>query len=319
MARSLKTPCRSERTPGDPEKLGLDCGCWYDPAMRVIPANDLSPFGRHQPYGALRRLLHFTQNAGTHWLGQRTALLVRRMGLRRLRARPVDVTVETLRARMRLYPFNNASEKRLLFTPQFSDREERRFIADRITPDMTFLDIGAGCGAGSLFVALRAGPRARVLAIEPQPLLFERLVYNLRQNPAATVKALDCAIADVEGPVKLFYNPFDLAETSMRIVNVDTGGGSFNASAKSLATLAHEEGLTRIDVMKLDVEGAEDLALEPFLTSEPESLWPRALVMAYSPAKWDVNLLGLLESRGYVRVARTRVYVMYERKDGGHD
>ena len=215
--------------------------------MRAIPANDLSPFGRHQPYGALRRLLHFTQNAGTHWLGQRAALLVRRFGLRRLRARPVDVTVETLKARMRLYPFNNASEKRLLFTPQFSDREERRFIAERITPDMTFLDIGAGCGAGSLFVALRAGPRARVLAVEPQPLLYERLVYNLRQNPAATVKALDCAIADVEGPVKLFYNPFDLAETSMRIVNVDTGGGSFNASAKSLATLAHEEGLARID------------------------------------------------------------------------
>jgi FkbM family methyltransferase len=282
--------------------------------MRAIPANDLSPFGRHQPNGALRRLLQFTRSAGTHWFGQRSALLVRRFGLRRLRARPVDVTVETLQARMRLYPSNNACEKRLLFTPQFSDREERRFLAERIAPDMTFLDIGAGCGAGSLFVALRAGPRARILAVEPQPLLYERLVYNLNQNPAATVKALDCAVADIEGPVKLFYNPYDLAETSMRIVNGEKGGGSFIAASKSLATLAHEEGIDRIDVMKLDVEGAEDLALEPFLASEPESLWPRALVLAYSPAKWDVNLLGLLESRGYVRVARTRVYVMYERK-----
>jgi FkbM family methyltransferase len=288
-------------------------------SMRAIPANDLSPFGRYQPHGALLRLLHFTRNAGTHWLGQRSALLVRRFGLRRLRARPVDVMVETLKARMRLYPHNNACEKRLLFTPQFSDREERRFIAERIAPDMTFLDIGAGCGAGSLFVALRAGPRARVLAVEPQPLLFERLVYNLRQNPASTVKAFDCAVADGEGPVTLFYNPVDLSETSMRIVNSENGGGSFSASAKSLATLADEEGLKRIDLMKLDVEGAEDLALESFLTSEPESLWPRALILAYSPAKWDVNLLGLLESRGYVRVARTRVYVMYERKGAGHD
>jgi FkbM family methyltransferase len=284
--------------------------------MRAIPANDLSPFGRHQPQGALRRLLHFTQHAGTHWLGQRAALLVRHLSLRRLRARPVDVMVDTLRARMRLYPFNNACEKRLLFTPQFSDREERRFLADRIAPDMTFLDIGAGCGAGSLFVALRAGPRARILAVEPQPLLFERLVYNLRQNPASTVKAMDCAVADVEGPVTLFYNPYELAETSMRIVNVEGGGGEFSAPAKSLATLAHEEGLKRIDVMKLDIEGAEDLALEPFLASEPESLWPRALILAYSPGKWDVDLLALLESRGYVRVARTRVYVMYERRNG---
>ncbi|MCI4680237.1 FkbM family methyltransferase [Rhodoblastus acidophilus] len=281
--------------------------------MRAIPANDLSPFGQYRPQGALRGLLRFTQSAGAHWLGQRMALLVRRIGLRRLRARPVDVTVDTLKARMRLYPYNNACEKRLLFTPQFSDREERRFLAARISPDITFFDIGAGCGAGSLFVALRAGPRARVLAVEPQPLLFERLVYNLRQNPAATVKALDCAVADVDGPVTLFYHSRDLAETSMRIVSAENSGGSFLAPAKSLATLAREEGLRRIDVMKLDVEGAEDLALEPFLTNEPESLWPHALVLAYSPAKWEVDLLGLLESRGYVPVARTKVYVMYER------
>ena len=287
--------------------------------MRAIPANDLSPFGHYRPQGALSRLLRFTQNAGAHWFGERAALLVRRIGLRRLRARPVDVTVETLKARMRLYPFNNACEKRLLFTPQFSDREERRFLAERIAPDMTFVDIGAGCGAGSLFVALRAGPRARVLAVEPQPLLFERLVYNLRQNPAATVKALDCALADIDGPVTLFYHAYDLAETSMRIVNAENDGISLRASAKSLATLAREEGLDRIDMMKLDVEGAEDLVLEPFLTAEPEHLWPRALVLAYSPAKWEVDLLGLLERRGYVPVARTKVYVMYERQGGAHD
>jgi FkbM family methyltransferase len=282
--------------------------------MRAPPVNDFSPFGEFRPHGALRRLLQFTQNAGQHWVGQRSALLARGIGLRRLRARPVDVTVETLHARMRLYPYNNACEKRLLFTPQLSDREERRFLAARMTPDMTFLDIGAGVGATSLFVAMRAGPRARMLAVEPQPMLFERLLFNLQQNPAATIKALDCAVADAEGAVTLFSNPFDLGETSMRIVNVEGGGGfSAHASAKSLATLAHEEGFERIDAMKLDVEGAEDLVLEPFLASEPESLWPRALILAYSPGKWDVDLCALLEDLGYVRVLRTRVYVIYER------
>ncbi len=287
--------------------------------MRATSDNDFSPFGEHRPHGALRRLLNFTQNAGMHWLGQRAALLVRGVGLRRLRARPVDVTVETLHARMRLYPYNNACEKRLLFTPQFTDREERRILASRITPDMTFLDIGAGVGASSLFVALRAGSRAKILAVEPQPLLFERLVYNLRQNPAATVKALDCAVADVDSEVTLFTNPFDLAETSMRIVNVEGGGGKVRVSAHSLATLAHEEGFGRIDAMKLDVEGAEDLVLEPYLAAEPREMWPRLLILAYSPGKWDVDLCALLEERGYRRILRTRVYVIYERdnEEGG--
>jgi hypothetical protein len=104
----------------------------------------------------------------------------------------------------------------------------------------------------------------------------------------------------------------------MRIVNVEGGGISASASAKSLATLAHEEGFERIDAMKLDVEGAEDLVLEPFLASEPQRFWPRALILAYSPGKWDVDLCALLEKLGYVRVLRTRVYVIYE-KAGDHE
>ena len=49
----------------------------------------------------------------------------------------------------------------------------------------------------------------------------------------------------------------------MRIVNAETGD-YLMVEARSLATLVREEGLRRIDVMKLDVEGAEDLVLEPF-------------------------------------------------------
>lgn len=283
-----------------------------------LPQNDLSPFGRHSPRGALCPLLRFTQNAGGHWLGRRLAIFVRRIGLRRLKSRPVDVTVETLSAQMRLYPSTNAAEKRLLFTPQLSDREERRFLAERIAGDVSFLDIGAGCGAGSLFVAMRAGPGAKILAVEPQPILFERMVFNLRQNPQARVKALDCAVADVDGEVTLFHHGRDLAETSMRLVNAEKGGAAFKTPAKSLSRLIREEGLRGVDILKLDIEGAEDLALEPFLTGEPESLWPKALILACSPAKWEVDLFGLLDSCGYRRVDRTKIYLMYERTGGDH-
>jgi len=75
----------------------------------------------------------------------------------------------------------------------------------------------------------------------------------------------------------------------------------------------HEEGFERVDAMKLDVEGAEDLVLEPFLVSEPQALWPLVLILAYSPGRWDVDLCAMLEERGYRRILRTRVYVMYER------
>jgi len=281
--------------------------------MSAASRNDLSPFGAHRPRGLIRRLLDYTRNAGTHWLAQRSALVARGIGLRRLRATPVDVTVEPIAARMRLYPFNDACEKRLLFTPQYTDRDERAFVAAQIRSDMTFLDVGAGCGATSLFVALRAGPGARILAVEPQPVLYERMVFNLRQNDAPSIKALNCAAADSDGEVVLFFNPFDLSESSIRMVSVEGGGGQTRVAVKSLATLAREAGFGAIDLLKLDIEGAEDLALEPFLTGEPEDLWPRALILAFSPGKWDADLCGLLDSRGYRRIARSRSYLFYQR------
>ena len=50
------------------------------------------------------------------------------------------------------------------------------------------------------------GGHGRVLAVEPQPDIFERLAYNIRQNPFGTVKALDCAVADKTGDVTLFVD-----------------------------------------------------------------------------------------------------------------
>ena len=282
--------------------------------MHAATGNDLSPFGVYRPHGALLRLLNFTRRPVGHWITLRAALMLRGFGLRRLRARPVDVTVDTIGARMRLYPYNNAAEKRLLFTPQLADREERAFIAARLSPDMTFIDIGAGCGATSLFISLKAGPRARVLAVEPQPMLFERLVYNLRQNAGAMVKAVNCALADSESETTLFFNPYDLSEASIRVVNVEGGGGSVPVPAKSLATLTREENFDRIDLMKLDIEGAEDVVLEPYLSNEPKRRWPRALILAISPTRWDSDLFALLARKGYRRVMQTRISVMFERE-----
>ncbi len=281
--------------------------------MGARPVNDLSAFGAHAPSARMRRLLSATSHAGRRWLVERYALFMRGLGVRRLRQRPLDVDVEPLGAKMRLYPFNNAIEKRLLFTPQYFEREERDYLTSRITSDFVFLDLGANVGPMSLFVAGQAGPRARVLAVEPQPIVYERLVYNLRQNPAVMVKALNCALADIDGEVNLFVNPFNLSETSMRVVNVEGGGEVLRAPAKSLATIVREEGFERIDAVKIDVEGAEDLVLEPYLNAEPPEYWPRVIILAYTPERWDVDLCGLLKNSGYVRVLRTRANVIYER------
>ena len=73
---------------------------------------------------------------------------------------PVDI--ETLGARMRLHPYNNVSEKRVLFTPQFFDPEELAILRGRVRDGFTFVDVGANIGAYALFVGVLAGPAGRI-------------------------------------------------------------------------------------------------------------------------------------------------------------
>ena len=171
---------------------------------------EFTPFGDYAPSGLLKLTLATTRRCSTSWLGKRFAFLMRGLATRSLRGRPVDVV--SLGARMRLYPHNNSAEKRLLFTPQYFDPRERAFLVARLKGDFVFLDVGASVGGYALAIAAISGPRARILAVEPLPALFERLAYNIGQSDFANVKAVCCALADVDGEVTLFVNTFNQGE-----------------------------------------------------------------------------------------------------------
>ena len=290
---------------------GSICG----PPLPTPIANDSAEFGRYAPKAFTNRILALTRRCPASWAGKRRAFFLRGLAVRALRGEPLDV--EALGARMRLYPYNNVCEKRILFTPQYFDEAERDFIRKRIHPEFIFIDIGANVGGYTLFTAALAGPRARILAIEPQPEIFERLVFNIRQNPFSNVKAIDCAVADCDGDITLFVAPRNRGETSMRIVNSDAGGVEIRAPAKTLLSIVRDEKFERIDAIKLDVEGAEDLILEPFFRTAPREVWPRFLLMEFSHGKWAADLPRILENCGYREALRTRQNVAYELDDRG--
>jgi FkbM family methyltransferase len=278
-----------------------------------MPAqNDLSPFGHHVPHGLIAGVLRLTRRRRLSWLGRRFGFVCRSAGIALLRGRPQDV--DALGAHMRLYPAHNVSEKNLLFTPHLFDPEEREFLRARITPRFTFIDVGANVGGYALFVAALAGPHARILAIEPQPDIFERLVYNVRQNPFGSVKALECAVTDQDGDITMFLDPANSGESSMRFVNARRNSQSVKVATKTLATVLQEEQIATLDALKLDVEGAEDLVLDPFFRDVAPDRWPKLLILdnASTPAVARVAALG--NGTAYRRVLQTRSNDVFERQ-----
>ncbi len=273
--------------------------------------SDSRPYGTYAPAGLVAAITRRTNSIGSENLfGRRLALMLRRIAISMLGGKPLDVT--RYGARMRLHPYNNNCEKKVLFTPQFFDPQERALLKERLPEDCVFLDIGANIGAYALFVAAFAGPRARIVAVEPQKDVFERLSYNIAQNPFHTVKAVACAVADKTGELTLFIDPRNRGESSLRIVGTNEGA-QITVPAVTLIDLLDSEGLTRVDAIKLDVEGAEDLILEPFLREAPESLLPRLLLIENGTGQWQLDLPKLLKEHGYRELPPSRLNLMFER------
>jgi FkbM family methyltransferase len=282
-------------------------------AINDLQSAEAQPFGSFAPQGLIARIIHWTRRAPDSFLGRKLAYALRHVGLRSLDGKPVDI--EALGAQMRLYPEGNVCEKRVLFTPQYFDPVERDLLASRVREGFRFIDIGANIGAYSLFVAAKAGPGARILAVEPQPEVFSRLTYNIAQNPFGTIKAVACALADKSGELTLFIDPANRGESSVRILRSSTGS-TVKVPATTLLALVESEGYDRLDAIKLDVEGAEDLILEPFLRDAPQELWPKLVLIEDSRLRWQSDLTQLLTRCGYHLLKQTRMNLIFERRAG---
>ncbi|HEX5958760.1 MAG TPA: FkbM family methyltransferase [Hyphomicrobiaceae bacterium] len=264
---------------------------------------DIAPFGSFSPRGIELVLMALGGRLPQTWMGRRLASLIRST-MKRIARRPIDVV--RLGSRMRLHARGNASEKRLLVTPQFFDPEVLAVLEGALRPDFVFIDVGANVGTYSLFVAKRTGRSARVLAVEPHPEAQRRLACNLALNGLDWVESAPVALGESVGSIELFINERNIGSTSTR------EGWEPNRIHRRIAvpcdtllTLAERHGLTRIDALKADVEGAEDRVLVPFLTDAPPALWPRLLIIEDGRRAWREDLFGLLHACDYVTRLRT--------------
>jgi FkbM family methyltransferase len=129
-------------------------------------------------------------------------------------------------------------------------------------------------------------------------------------NPSGTIKAVACAVADKAGDLTLFIDTRNSGESSVRMLR-SSSTRSLKVPAVTLEALLKAEGYDRLDALKLDVEGAEDLILEPFLRQAPSSLWPQMIIIEDSTAKWHVDLIDLMQHSGYVQLLRTKLNFVF--------
>ena len=119
------------------------------------------------------------------------------------------------------------------------------------------------------------------------------------------------ALGDAEGTAEIVLNARDRGGT--RLAAGGTQGRGVAVRCRPLLAVVTEAGVTGIDALKIDVEGAEDRVLVPFFRDAPPSLWPRLIVIEDSSAEWSTDLFALLEAKGYAVSSRSKQNVMLRR------
>jgi FkbM family methyltransferase len=278
---------------------------------------DAAPFGARSPNALKRAVIALTRRLPDNWLGLRLAILMRRIVMSSGRDEPIDTELWGLH--LRLYPRRNGCEKNALFTPQMFDVVERGMLAREIDDslrrggDFVFVDIGANVGLYSLFVAQRAGERANILAIEPQPGIADRFAFNFALNPDLSAILVRQAVAGEDGDAELAIDARDSGGTSLRVERLGGAAERVPVRCRTLLGLLRDHGMTRVDALKIDVEGAEDVVLTPFLAGAPDALLPRWILIEDARDAWRSDVFAALRRRGYAEIGRSAQNVVMAR------
>lgn len=131
-----------------------------------------------------------------------------------------------------------------------------RWLAARLRPGDTFVDVGAHFGYFTLVAAQLVGDTGRVVAIEPLDTTFERLQRNVELNQTRNIRLVNVAASDRRSKVVLWAHPRNLGATTLEPPNPEFQRGSA-VDALPLTEILDADEIAKARVIKIDVEGSE--------------------------------------------------------------
>lgn len=117
------------------------------------------------------------------------------------------------------------------------------------------VDVGAGTGWETLFFSRSVGTSGRVISIEAHPRTFRCLSKMCEINRLENVTLVQAAIGDQEREVQISDSNEHEANSIIRV------GSGIRVAGTTLDSIFRSLGLPRVDFLKMNIEGAERLAL----------------------------------------------------------
>jgi FkbM family methyltransferase len=245
--------------------------------------------------GACRRL------PGVHtFFRETTDRLIRRLVIAGQEVRPVRIGALTVLLDVSHFTVAGRHFAGVPYEPGVTD-----VLLDTLKPGSVFVDVGANTGYFSVIAAMLVGPAGRVVSFEPSAHARERLQRQLQRNgvtPQTVVSSV--ALGDRDQENVDFYLSCSaandglsslvpaaaLVECGMLRTHVKTP-----VAVRTFDAVAAELAIPRVDLIKIDVEGAEQAVLAG-MTRTLMDAPPRRIVCETT---WESDAHRLLITRGY--------------------
>ncbi len=217
--------------------------------------------------------------------------------------------IESDGIRMRCHLADNTSE-RAIVERGFKSIDTLGLITQDLGPGDIFFDVGANCGIFALYAAKKMGPTGKVVAIEPIPAMSARLAFNIRANNFSNVDIVKEAVGDKPGLLTLHVDANHLGRTCATPME---GYKPVQVAVTTLAAIVEATKVSKIDTLKIDIEGFEDRALLPYVASMPREKWPKKIMMEILlPDRWETDCIEGLKKAGYRESWRSKQDILLE-------
>lgn len=140
----------------------------------------------------------------------------------------------------------------------FYEYKKMNLFKKFVEPGMTILDIGVNKGYFSLLSAKIMNDKGKILSFEPSPENCYWIKESIAANGYKSIKLFQIALFNKNGEMKLFMSEKSGHHSLVR----NKGLGSINVPTMKLDDIITEQKIGKIDLIKIDVEGAEIQVLE---------------------------------------------------------
>lgn len=180
------------------------------------------------------------------WIAPKSGIEVRQIGSHRIR---LDHTIRATR----------------LMAYGCYERNECRLLANWLPAGGVAIDCGANVGYMTAQMARAVGPRGHVYAFEPSPTCIRALQNMVKENTDSNITVIPSAVAEA-GRTTLYFETEHILSHGFGRIDVHPSDRHRNVTehevqVTSLDDFFRDFELTRLDFVKIDVEGAEILVL----------------------------------------------------------